>query len=163
MAKGIRSKCKRANRTEFRNTHGTVAHQANMTIVQAKLQECINSGGMNSFDRLSKLFGNNSTTDGADQDGDVAMSTSATTKDSSKIPAKKQGANKHPRTGMYGDKTSRKMTEAKMKKARTSAGTHGGGNGGAKISMGRKLTRDGRSRGLRSSSKKRSGKKLATI
>lgn len=53
MAKGIRSKVKRRNRTEFRNTIGQEAENESMSIIQAKLQECIQKGQLNSFDRLS--------------------------------------------------------------------------------------------------------------
>lgn len=53
MAKGIRSKYRRACRTEFRRTIGEKAAQENMSTVQAKLMECIGSGKLNSFDQLA--------------------------------------------------------------------------------------------------------------
>eukprot|EP00578_Thalassiosira_sp_NH16_P010677 CAMPEP_0181115966 /NCGR_PEP_ID=MMETSP1071-20121207/21704_1 /TAXON_ID=35127 /ORGANISM="Thalassiosira sp., Strain NH16" /LENGTH=118 /DNA_ID=CAMNT_0023200189 /DNA_START=110 /DNA_END=463 /DNA_ORIENTATION=+ len=118
MAKSIRSKAKRKNRTEFRNTIGTDAAKANMAIVQAKLAECINSGQMNSFDRISNLFAGNdtadsamtTTTDATETGDDDAVMTVSTTKDASKIPAKKSRANKHAvSAGQYGDKTTRKV------------------------------------------------------
>mmetsp|Transcript_41400 Transcript_41400/g.86899 ORF Transcript_41400/g.86899 Transcript_41400/m.86899 type:complete len:135 (-) Transcript_41400:448-852(-) len=122
MAKSIRSKSKRKNRTEFRNTIGTDVAKANMNIVQAKLQECVNSGQMNSFDRLSNLFSgntNNNTAnnDQGEDDEDIVMSNTAivSTKKSSKLPAKKSKISKHDKlTGMYGDKTSKKVSEKKI-------------------------------------------------
>jgi hypothetical protein len=135
-----------------------------MAIVQEKLQQCVNSGQMNSFDRLSNLFAgneNNNTapTDGAveDEDDDVDMLThgagnksSNMGKDESKIPTKKSKSkgSKHI-TGQYGDKTAKKVGERKSRKDRTSGGS----------SRGRSLE----GRRFRSSSKKRSGKKLASI
>jgi hypothetical protein len=139
-----------------------------MTIVQEKLNQCVNSGQMNSFDRLSNLFAgvdnnnnnNNPTpTDGVveDEDDDVDMisngtrtkSSSTLGKDESKIPTKKSKSKGNKHTGQYGDKTARKMGERKSRNDRTSGGS----------SRGRSLE----GRRFRSSSKKRSGKKLATI
>ena len=57
MAKGLRSKAKRKNRAEFRSTIGQVAAAKNMETTQKKLQECVEKGSMNSFERLSKLLG----------------------------------------------------------------------------------------------------------
>lgn len=163
MAKSIRSKSKRKNRTEFRNTIGTDAAKANMAIVQSKLQECINSGQMNSFDRLSNLFSGNSTTasnsnndnDGMedDDDGDEAMANTALTKskDSSKIPIKSKSSTiKSKLVGQYGDKTSRKVKEATYRRGRTSSKY-----GGDSVKRGRGKSIEGRK--MRSSSKKRSG------
>ncbi len=135
-----------------------------MAIVQSKLQECISSSQLNSFDRLSKLFsGNNNDTDAADNSGekeeddeDVVMLTSENStrkrsnfrggKDASKIPTKKITK----MTGQYGDRTARKMGERKSRKDGSSSG------------RGRSI--EGRQAGRRSSSKKRgTGKKLATI
>ncbi|KAL7441446.1 hypothetical protein ACHAXH_006601, partial [Discostella pseudostelligera] len=125
MAKSIRSKSKRKNRTEFRNTIGSDATKATMAIVQEKIQQCVSSGQMNSFDRLSNLFAgneNNNTAptdaDGAveDEDDDVDMmsnrarnKSSSVGKDESKIPTKKSKSkgSKHI-TGQYGDKTAKK-------------------------------------------------------
>ena len=144
-----------------------------MAIVQAKLQECIGSGHLNSFDRLSNLFAGNTTTTTAAADGeDVEMSGTATTttiamKDASKIPSKKSKSIKpysNAIMGMYGDKTSKKMGEKKYRKERTTDG-----NGAKKHHKERNTGGRSRSRGMerrsggRSSSKKRSGKKLATI
>lgn len=122
----------------------------NMNTIQAKLQECINSGQLNSFDRLSNLFAGKSETD-ADND---AMETNIPLKDESKIPAKKSSSKKHPMTGMYGDKRSKKVNEKKFRKERTAAGSSSSG------SRGRSASRMD-SRAKRSSSKK--GKKMATI
>jgi hypothetical protein len=120
-----------------------------MNTIQAKLQECINSGQLNSFDRLSNLFAGKSETDG---DGDE-METNISLKDESKIPTKKSSSKKHPIAGMYGDKRSTKVAERKRKE-RSAAGssTPSRGRGTSRI--------EGRVK--RSSSKKR-GKKMATI
>ena len=167
MAKSIRSKSKRKNRTEFRNTIGTDAAKANMAIVQSKLQECINSGQMNSFDRLSNLFSGNTTTaadsnnNNADDmdDSDVEMSNTALVKgkDSSKIPAGKKSTIK-TKVNMYGNKTTRKVKEATYRRTRTSSKY-----GGDSSKRGRGKSIEGRK--LRSSSKKSrgGGKKMATI
>lgn len=127
-----------------------VANQ-NMNTIQAKLQECINSGQLNSFDRLSNLFAGKTETDG---DDDAMDTNTISMKDESKIPAKKSSTKKHPMTGMYGDKRSTKVAEKKYRKERTAAGstTPKRGRGASRIE----------SRAKRSSSKKR-GKKLATI
>ena len=141
-----------------------------MEIVQAKLQECINSGQLNSFDRLSNLFSGKSNNapkqynagDNASDDGDVVMNgdlkstLSGAGKDASKIPTKKSNSQKHSiqkmMTSQYGDRTSRKISEKKHRPEKP------GGRGRSGV----KLVAQGR---LRSSSKKRggSGKKLASI
>lgn len=167
MAKSIRSKAKRKNRTEFRKTIGTEAANANMTIVQAKLQECIQSTQLNSFDRLSNLFAgvNNDDScavhimndgkkdDDEDEDVDMLMGDTAavkksraasTGKDVSKIPTKKTTR----MVGQYGDKTARKMGDKRGRK------------NGIQTIRGCSIER----RAGRSSSKKRgNGKKLAMI
>jgi hypothetical protein len=117
-----------------------------MDTIQAKLQECINSGQLNSFDRLSNLFAGKSEADGDDD----TMETNIAMKDESKIPTKKSSTKKHPITGMYGDKRSTKVAERKFRKERSS--TPSRGRGASRI--------EGRVK--RSSSKKR-GKKMATI
>ena len=151
MAKSIRSKSKRKHRTEFRNTIGTDVANKNMDTIQSKLQECINSGQLNSFDRISNLFAGKTETDGDDD----AMETSIPMKDESKIPTKKSSSKKHPMTGMYGDKRSTKVAERKYRRERTAAGstTPSRGRGASRI--------EGRAK--RSSSKKNRGKKMATI
>ena len=122
-----------------------------MSIVQAKLQQCINSGQMNSFDRISNLFAgntstNNNTTDVDDdepameRDEDVLMATSGG-KDASKMPNKKSKSNKHAK-GMYGDKTSRKVGDKRYRRERAGKG---------------RSSMDGRKGAIRSSSKKKSG------
>jgi hypothetical protein len=136
-----------------------------MAIVQSKLQECIASTQLNSFDRLSNLFAgvNNDTitadiADGKEEDDeDEVMLTSGISagkrsssrggKDASKIPAKKTTK----MTGQYGDKTSRKMGEKKSRKE------------GSTSSRGRGRSFEGRQTGRSSSKKRSSGKKLATI
>lgn len=140
------------------------AAKATMTIVQEKLQQCVNSGRMNSFDRLSNLFAGGDTnkpapTDEAveNEDDDVDMIGAGTRhkslsvgKDDLKIPTKKSKSksSKHI-SGQYGDKTPRKISEKKSRNDRTSGGS----------SRGYSLER----RQFRSSSKKRSGKKLAIV
>ncbi len=118
-----------------------------MSVVQAKLQQCINSGQMNSFDRISNLFAGNTSTDNnttnADNDDerdedDVVMATSSG-KDTSKIPNKKSKLNKHAK-GMYGDKTSRKTNERRYRRERAGKG---------------RSSMDGRKGAIRSSKKKR--------
>lgn len=174
MAKSIRSKAKRKNRTEFRKTIGTDAAKANMAIVQAKLQECIQTTQLNSFDRISTLFGTNDTNntnninktavnngavaageaaDDEDEDVDMLMGDTAAIKKSryiagkeaSKIPTKKSTTRV---VGMYGDKTSRKVAAERR-----------GRKNGIQTIRGKSIEK----RTGRSSSKKRSGKKLATI
>ena len=173
MAKSIRSKVKRKNRTEFRKTIGTDAAKANMAIVQAKLQECIQTTQMNSFDRISTLFGVNETNninkttvnngaaadgeadddDDEDEDVDMLMGDTAAIKkaryiagkEASKIPTKKSTMRV---VGMYGDKTSRKVAAERR-----------GRKNGIQTIRGKSIEK----RTGRSSSKKRSGKKLATI
>ncbi|KAL7516063.1 hypothetical protein ACHAWX_001116 [Stephanocyclus meneghinianus] len=152
MAKSIRSKSKRKNRTEFRNTIGAEAAKTNMDIIQAKLQQCVNSGQLNSFDRLSNLFSGNGNTQQTrmEESGDIKMRDADAEKDASKIPAKKSSSPKHSlrkMVGQYGDKTARKTSEKKQRQG-------GRGRSSAVKLEGRKQ---------RSSSKKRSGKKLASI
>lgn len=159
MAKSIRSKSKRKNRTEFRNTIGAEAAKANMAVVQEKLQECLGSGQLNSFDRLSHLFAGTNAAKAAGEDagGDVVMGgapAAAGGKDASKIPARKARTSKAKLTGMYGDKTSFKVGEQKFRRGRTSAGS------GKSTRRSSRSSTEGR---RRCSTKKRSGKKLATI
>ena len=134
------------------------AAKANMEKIQAKLQEQISCGQLNSFDRLSNLFSGNAANKNAannDDDesdgGDVVMGTTTVSgagKDPSKIPAKKGATLKHltdKMTRQYGTNTTRKVNEKKKKVRRN----------GVKVTGGTRL---------RSSSKKRgSGKKLASI
>lgn len=119
-----------------------------MDVIQAKLQECIESGQLNSFDRLSNLFaGRSETQQTADEDVEMRNSEG---KDASKIPAKKSNSAKiklSKMEGQYGDKTSRKVSEKRQKEH----------------SRGRSRGASLESRKLRSSSKKRNGKKLAVI
>jgi len=88
MGKSIRSKIKRKNRTEFRNTIGAQAAKEQMDVVQAKLQECINSG-TNAFSSIQKLsdqiWNNEMPTDDNEVSatGDEEMKTESTAKKSS--------------------------------------------------------------------------------
>eukprot|EP00587_Corethron_hystrix_P010560 CAMPEP_0113312854 /NCGR_PEP_ID=MMETSP0010_2-20120614/9519_1 /TAXON_ID=216773 ORGANISM="Corethron hystrix, Strain 308" /NCGR_SAMPLE_ID=MMETSP0010_2 /ASSEMBLY_ACC=CAM_ASM_000155 /LENGTH=128 /DNA_ID=CAMNT_0000168765 /DNA_START=138 /DNA_END=525 /DNA_ORIENTATION=+ /assembly_acc=CAM_ASM_000155 len=82
MAKSIRSKSKRRNRTEFRNTIGKKADEENMAKIQQKLAQCIGTGrdtgeSSASFSRISSLLNPSSTASIAavDNDGDVEMDT----------------------------------------------------------------------------------------
>ena len=139
--------------------------------MQAKLQQCINSGQLNSFDRISNLFAgttsttiNNTdaTTTNDEGDDDVVMtSTSGVSnnngKDASKIPTKKSSKStkktmvgySQKMIGQYGDQTRKKVSE-KRSKVRTS----NGGSSRRSRSASRGRSGDGRSGGLRSSSKK---------
>lgn len=89
------------HRTEFRNTHGTVAQKEMMDKIQIKMQECINKGSMNSIERISNLLSaKNALAASAPptaDDGDVTMDGAAPAagKDSSKIPHKKAKREKH--------------------------------------------------------------------
>ena len=127
-----------------------------MDIVQAKLQQCVNSGQLNSFDRLSNIFAGKDNDTASPQtetaDDDIEMRNTPEGKDSSKIPVKKSSTAKLAVSKMerqYGDKTSRKLAEKRQKER------------GRGRSSGRGASLDGRKQ--RSSSKKRSGKKLAVI
>eukprot|EP00970_Alexandrium_tamarense_P011118 scaffold2361_cov203-Alexandrium_tamarense.AAC.32 len=128
------------------------AAKAQMATVQDKLQQCVSSGQLNSFDRLSNLFAGKSANIEQQNEDDVEMSNTATTssgKDVSKVPAKKGSGQKHTLQKMnmqFGDRTTRKVSEKRVRKP---------------AGRGRPATLDGRRQ--RSSSKKRSGKKLATI
>ena len=127
---------------------------------------------MNSFDRISNLFAGNTTntinntdattTTNDEGDDDVVMtSTSGVSnnngKDASKIPTKKSSkctkktmvGYSQKMIGQYGDQTRKKVSE-KRSKVRTSNG--GSSRRGRSASRGR--SGDGRSGGLRSSSKK---------
>lgn len=113
----MRSKVKRRNRTEFRSTIGKVAVDKNMDTIQAKLQECISKGSMNSFDKVSKqLHGDNNDSDMEDHDNTApdidAMDTEMTStgKSGDKVPVKKSRKKKHllPNTaGQTGAKLAR--------------------------------------------------------
>mmetsp|Transcript_8512 Transcript_8512/g.15399 ORF Transcript_8512/g.15399 Transcript_8512/m.15399 type:complete len:121 (+) Transcript_8512:75-437(+) len=56
MGKSVRSKIKRQHRKEFRETIGADAAKKSMEVVQSKLQECLQKGNMNSFERLSTVL-----------------------------------------------------------------------------------------------------------
>lgn len=103
MAKGIRSKSRKAARSEFRNTIGKEDAEQKMAIVQNKLQECISRGGMNSFERLAQQLNSSgnyhSNSDMEDQDSvapDIdAMDTemiavTSSRKNPDKVPAKRK-------------------------------------------------------------------------
>lgn len=111
MAKGSRSKIKRANRTEFRRTIGEVAASKNRDIIQAKLKECMEKGSMNSFERLSNVLqtSQDETEKGNDSPNVLPVDAMDTVMDESqakmedKIPAKK---NKKKKYGLKGKKPS---------------------------------------------------------
>ncbi|CAJ1954549.1 unnamed protein product [Cylindrotheca closterium] len=56
MAKSIRAKCKRKNRSEFRRTLGEAAYQKQQAKVQEKMKDCIEKNSMQSYERLSNLL-----------------------------------------------------------------------------------------------------------
>lgn len=130
MAKSIRSKTKRANRSEFRQTHGKKYIEQQQAIVQSKLQECTDKGSMNSFERLSAMLD----TDSAPAAGSSsplpteapdAMDTSSGigVKSADKVPvkAKAGGKKKHMidiASGQHGAKLARKQV-TKMKRRGT--------------------------------------------
>ena len=135
--------------------------------MQAKLQQCINSGQLNSFDRISNLFAGNTTNTDAtttndEGDDDVVMTSTSgvsnTGKDASKIPTKKSSKStkktmvgySQKMIGQYGDQTRKKVSE-KRSKVRSSNGSSSSRRSRS-ASKGR--SGDGRSGGLRSSSKK---------
>lgn len=144
MAKSIRSKAKRKNRTEFRNTLGTEIEKRNQAVIQEKLRETLATGQMNSFDRLSSLLSGKPTDPAADgeDDGDMVMTGDSSGKDLAKVPAKKKG---HVKAGMYGDKRAKKIGERTHLRGKTAA-VRGSRSGGGQR--------------LRNSSKKRGGKKI---
>eukprot|EP00557_Chaetoceros_sp_GSL56_P008197 CAMPEP_0176498558 /NCGR_PEP_ID=MMETSP0200_2-20121128/12389_1 /TAXON_ID=947934 /ORGANISM="Chaetoceros sp., Strain GSL56" /LENGTH=152 /DNA_ID=CAMNT_0017896781 /DNA_START=79 /DNA_END=534 /DNA_ORIENTATION=- len=103
MAKGIRSKSRKAARSEFRNTIGKEDAEQKMAIVQNNLQECISRGVMNSFERLAQQLNSSgnyhSNSDTEDQEivsPDIdAMDTemiavTSSKKNPDKVPAKKK-------------------------------------------------------------------------
>eukprot|EP00560_Eucampia_antarctica_P008608 CAMPEP_0197826088 /NCGR_PEP_ID=MMETSP1437-20131217/3081_1 /TAXON_ID=49252 ORGANISM="Eucampia antarctica, Strain CCMP1452" /NCGR_SAMPLE_ID=MMETSP1437 /ASSEMBLY_ACC=CAM_ASM_001096 /LENGTH=169 /DNA_ID=CAMNT_0043426355 /DNA_START=77 /DNA_END=583 /DNA_ORIENTATION=- len=65
MAKGLRAKCRRKARRDFRNTIGKDADDKMMDLIQSKLSENIEKGGMNSLERLSNMLDASSTTTSA--------------------------------------------------------------------------------------------------
>lgn len=99
---------------------------------------------MNSFDRLSNLLSGKpaAPADGAEDDGDMVMASGSSGKDEARVPAKKQ---RHVKAGMYGDKRAKKIGERTHRRGRTAAVRGSRSGGGQK---------------LRSSSKKRVGKKI---
>eukprot|EP00979_Chaetoceros_neogracilis_P006592 scaffold1340_cov277-Chaetoceros_neogracile.AAC.24 len=68
MAKGLRSKCRKASRRQFRNTIGKEDADKKFTIVQSKLEQCISKGGMNSIGRIAQQF--HGTSDNSDMEDD---------------------------------------------------------------------------------------------
>mmetsp|Transcript_33323 Transcript_33323/g.40863 ORF Transcript_33323/g.40863 Transcript_33323/m.40863 type:complete len:164 (-) Transcript_33323:111-602(-) len=80
MAKSIRSKRKRKNRTEFRKTIGEDFARAKLEITQSKLQECIQKGNSmtpSTFQKLSSML-NPGENDGAAMDVEKTKSSSLT-------------------------------------------------------------------------------------
>ena len=135
MGKSIRSKNKRANRSEFRQTHGKKFIDEQQAAIQEKLRECTDKGTMNSFDRLSAMLD----TDPSGSAGAVAMDGSSSplpdapdamdtsrglgTKSADKMPvkAKLAGKKKHmidSKGSVIGAKIARKKV-TKMKRRGT--------------------------------------------
>mmetsp|Transcript_19213 Transcript_19213/g.55322 ORF Transcript_19213/g.55322 Transcript_19213/m.55322 type:complete len:157 (+) Transcript_19213:104-574(+) len=127
MGKSIRSKTKRANRSEFRQTHGKKFIDEQQASIQEKLRECTDKGTMNSFDRLSAMLdtdpsGSTSVVDGSSSplpDAPDAMDTSRGlgTKSADKVPvkAKSAGKKKHMIDSM-GSVTGAKIARKKVTK-----------------------------------------------
>ena len=135
--------------------------KANLAVVNAKMQECINSGQMNSFDRLSNLFsgkGNTNNTAEVDAgDDDVHMNSATTSdgKDPAKVPAKKAKSLKHSKlTGQYGDKTTRHVgtNKYRTRRAATARGGEGRGRSAGKRSLEGRRARSSSKKGRRGSS-----------
>jgi hypothetical protein len=135
MGKSIRSKTKRANRTEFRQTHGKKFIDEQQAAIQEKLRECTDKGTMNSFDRLSAMLdtdpsgSSSAVMDGSRSplaDAPDAMDTSRGlgTKSADKVPAKAKssaGKKKHmieSKGSVIGAKIARKKV-TKMKRRGT--------------------------------------------
>ena len=135
MGKSIRSKTKRANRSEFRQTHGKKFIDEQQASIQEKLRECTDKGTMNSFDRLSAMLDTDPTgsssamVDGSSSplaaDAPDAMDTSRGlgTKSADKVPvkAKSAGKKKHmidSKGSVTGAKIARKKV-TKMKRRGT--------------------------------------------
>ena len=135
MGKSIRSKNKRANRSEFRQTHGKKFIDEQQAAIQEKLRECTDKGTMNSFDRLSAMLD----TDPSGSTGAVAVDGSSSplpdapdamdtsrglgTKSADKMPvkAKLAGKKKHmidSKGSVIGAKIARKKV-TKMKRRGT--------------------------------------------
>lgn len=130
MGKSIRSKCKRANRSEFRQTHGAKYIEHQQAVIQSKLQECTEKGSMNSFERLSAMLD----TDSAPATGSAsplpteapdAMDTSSGIglKSADKVPVKAKSSSKKKHmidtaSGQTGAKIARKLV-TKMKRRGT--------------------------------------------
>ena len=80
MAKGVRSKRIRANKTEFRTSIGSQAADAAMALTQAKLLECIAKGNGATLSRTAALLGGDGEvedcdgmSDGEEEDGEKAI------------------------------------------------------------------------------------------
>ena len=112
MGKSIRAKCKRANRTEFRNTIGAEWADKQMAITQAKLQECVNKGAMNSFDKLSNLLStsNNEKEESHDEDNDTIPMDMET----QPIPASSTNSSAAGTGGKRSEKVATKKTKRKQ-------------------------------------------------
>mmetsp|Transcript_27237 Transcript_27237/g.45419 ORF Transcript_27237/g.45419 Transcript_27237/m.45419 type:complete len:141 (+) Transcript_27237:78-500(+) len=119
MAKSIRSKIKRKHRAEFRRTHGTVAHNKAMAIIQSKLKDAVNKGTMNSFDRIA---------DQLDTDGDHMVDSTEVVKvvvDEIKVDGDdtvvQRGENKAPSSGRRISKRNKNKLSSKTAVARKEA------------------------------------------
>mmetsp|Transcript_29376 Transcript_29376/g.87100 ORF Transcript_29376/g.87100 Transcript_29376/m.87100 type:complete len:126 (-) Transcript_29376:2580-2957(-) len=121
MGKSIRSKTKRKNRTEFRQTIGASVVEANRSTVQEKLQECINKGSMNCLDRISNLLSTEPLQAQVKITVEDSMDLSdvgGTGKRPNKLPVKAKTNKKHSVTKSPWQKASKKIS-SKSKRGRT--------------------------------------------
>merc|ERR1739838_754935 len=89
-------KSKRKNRTEFRSTIGQAVVDTSQSLVQAKLQECINKGSMNSLERLTNILSTEPVANGASSN--ITVENDMDTgdgKNSEKTPFKARKTKKH--------------------------------------------------------------------
>ncbi len=106
MGKSIRSKVKKAHRSEFRKTVGEVAAQSFMSQTQAKLQECLakGQGSGESISKVANLLGGHVEDDEDDSD----METDAPAPADLKVAKKKavvKATKKHAKTGYAAGQT----------------------------------------------------------
>uniref|UniRef100_A0A7S3V7D1 Uncharacterized protein n=1 Tax=Chaetoceros debilis TaxID=122233 RepID=A0A7S3V7D1_9STRA len=119
MGKSIRSKIKRAHRTEFRKTIGKAWAEKKSALIQEKLKECISKGEMNSFERLNGIFNKDDGDDNMDNNNsDSNIDIDAMDTDAKVVINKQKGKKKHPlqhTQGQSGAKLARKKIN-KMKR-----------------------------------------------
>ncbi|VEU36292.1 unnamed protein product [Pseudo-nitzschia multistriata] len=111
MAKSIRSKCKRKNRSEFRQTIGNEFYQKNMKKVQDKLRECAETQTMSveSLERLSNALHTTTPEDSTAVEDAMMAGNQASILEKAK---EHKGENKAPTKGAH-----KKSRKGKHKKA----------------------------------------------